>query len=273
MISFPSIKLAFLGCGSIAQSFIKGYLAHSKIQAKNLFISGRNLKKIKRISKELKVQKVLDNEELLEKADVVFICVKPDDLEEAVQHLRTCWCSEQTVVSVLAGTPFKSLKKVGLNGRRLVRLMPNTSVCVGEGFLPFCSLDHQSSLNSFMEELLEPLGQTLILEREALLDLATVASASGLAFVYELMEYWLEWLIEGGFPEKSARTLVIQTFLGASFMSRKRAKKSFLDLQKEVSSPKGVTFYGLQAMREQELERILRLSFEKVCSQVKILEK
>ena len=269
---FHLTKLAFLGCGHIAQNIIKAYLTHSNVPKDNLFISGRNLKKTQRICKTLQVQMVLDNEELLEEASVIFICVKPQDMEEVIRSLKTHWHSRHTVISLAAGISFKTLKKWGLNCKRLVRLMPNTSVSVGQGFLPFCSLNGQGPLNSFIEGLLEPLGQVLALEEEDLLSPATVASASGLAFVLELMQYWLEWLIGEGFSYEQARALVTQTFLGAGEMGRQKTKKSFSDLQREITSPKGVTDEGLKAMREWELERILRLGFEKASLKVKEIE-
>ena len=151
--------------------------------------------------------------------------------------------------------------------------MPNTSVSVGQGVLPFCSLNNQPSLNFFMEKLLEPLGQVLILEDENLLSPATVGSASGLGFVLELMQYWLEWLQGEGFSHETAKTLVIQTFLGAGQMCLQRMEKSFSDLQKEIASSKGITHSGLSVMRELELERILRLSFENANLKVKELGK
>ena len=172
----------------------------------------------------------------------------------------------------MAGVSFKKLQSWGLNSKRLVRLMPNTAVCVGKGVLPFCSLDNQASLNAFVESLLSPLGQVLAIEKESLLSSATVGSASGLAFVLELMEYWREWLIEEGFSDREARSLVTGTFLGASEMAEKRKNKSFSDLQKEVLSRKGVTEEGLRTMRVFELERVLRLSFEKARLHVKMIE-
>ena len=221
----------------------------------------------------LKVQMVLDNEELLEKASVIFICVKPQDMEAAIQDLKAYWQPHHTVLSLVAGISFKTLKKWGLNCKRLVRLMPNTSASVGQGFLPFCSLNKQENLNSFIEKLLEPLGHVLVLEEEDLLSPATVGSASGLGFVLELMQYWMEWLQGEGFSYETARTLVVQTFLGAGQMCRQRKQKSFSDLQKEITSPKGIADEGLKMMRELELERILRLSFEKANLKVKELEK
>lgn len=268
---FHSTKLAFLGCGRIAQNIIKGYLNHSNLPQNQIFVSGRNLKKTQRICKELNVQMLESNEELLEKGSVIFICVKPSDMEEALQDLKAHWQTSHTVLSLATGISFKTLKKWGLNCPRLVRLTANISVSIGQGFLPFCSLNSKPSLNSFVEELLKPLGQVLVLEDEELLASATVASASGLGFVLELLEYWLEWLEGEGFSYENARAMAVQTFLGAGLLCHQKSKKSFSDLQKEVVSPKGVTHSGLRSMRELELERILRLSFEKARLKVKTM--
>ena len=259
---FSTTKLAFIGCGRISQNIIKGYLNYSDIAKENLFISGRNIKKTQRISEKLQVPMIMDKEELLEKADVLFICVKPCSAEEAIHSLKSYCRSNHTILSLVAGLSFKTLKTWGLKYKRLVRLMPNISVSVGKGFLPFCSLNNQESLNSFVESLLEPLGQVMILEEEALLSPATVASASGLGFILELMQYWMEWLTGEGFPYEQAKKLVVQNFLGAGKLCQKQPSKSLADLQKEIISPEGVTHAGLKAMRELELERILRLSFE-----------
>ena len=262
MLPFHSLKLAFLGAGSMTENLIKGYLSSSSIKAKNIFISGRQAKKTERLSSQLKVQTLIDNEELLEKADIVFLCVKPQDGRQALEGLASQWEKRHTVLSLLAGTSFKQLKKWGLNFKRLVRIMPNTSVCIGQGLLPFCSLENQENLNSFVEELLKPLGQTLVLEQESQLDPITSACASGSSFVLEIMEYWQEWLLGEGFTKEQARQLSLKTFLGACFMVEKRTDKELSELQKEIVSKKGVSQAGLESIRKLELERILRLSFE-----------
>ena len=246
----------------MAQNLIRGYLNCSNIKAQNIFISGRNPKKTNQLAKELKAQALLDNEELLEKADIVFLCVKPQDCQQAIEELVPQWDKRRTVLSIIAGVSFRQLKKWGLRSRRLARLMPNTNVCAGQGLLPFCSLEKQESLNSFVEELLSPLGQTLVLEEEKQLDSLTVACASGSSFVLEFMEYWQEWLADEGFTKDQARELSLKTFLGTSLMAEKRTDKSFSELQQEIVSKKGVSQAGLKNMRELELERILRLSFE-----------
>lgn len=215
----------------------------------------------------------LNNEELLEKGSVIFICVKPQDMEEAISSIKSCWHSGHTLISLAAGILFKDLRKWGLNFPRLVRLLPNTSVSVGQGFLPFCAFRQAKGLSFFVERLFRPLGLTMALEDEALLIPATVAGASGTGFVLELMEYWREWLEGEGFSFEMAKTLTVQTFLGASALCQQRLKTSFFDLQKETASAKGVTHSGLSAMRELELERILRLSFEKARLKLQEMER
>ena len=46
-------------------------------------------------------------------------------------------------------------------------------------------------------------------------------------------------------------------------LAEKTPETSLVDLQEKVVSKKGVTFAGLQSMRELEIERALRYSFEK----------
>ncbi len=270
---YPFHSLAFLGCGRIAQSLIKGYLSQSGAPSDKIFASGRNFKKTQRVCEKLKIQMAEDNEELLDKGSVIFICVKPQDMEEALEGLKAHWRSDHTVFSLAAGLSFKTLKSWGLNCRRLIRLLPNTAASLGQGVLPFCSLNNQESLNSFAEKLLEPLGHVFALKKEDLLFSATVGSACGLGFALELMQYWQEWLQGEGFSDEMARSLTAQTFLGAGEMGRKKSGKSFSDWQKEIASPQGATLAGLSAMREMELERILRLSFEKTALKIKELGK
>ena len=271
MLSFRSLKLAFLGAGSMAQNLIRGYLSQSNIKAQNILISGRNSKKRDKLSKELKIQAFSSNEELLETADIVFICVKPQEARQAVEELSHQWDSRHTVLSIMAGVSFKQLKKWGLRSKRLARLMPNTNVCMGQGLLPFCSVEQKDSLNSFIEELLKPLGQTFGLEEERLLEPLTVACAGGSSFVLEILEYWQEWLMGEGFSLEQAKNLSLKTFLGTSFMAEKRKNKSFSELQKEIAHKKGVSQAGLDSMRELELERVLRLSFEQAKLRLKEL--
>lgn len=265
MLPFSRLKLAFLGCGQMAQSLIQGYLAHSEILPENVYISGRKWPKTTRIASKFKVQACSDNEELLCQASVIFLCVKPRDAKDVIQDLRNSFESHHTFISVQAGVTMDQMQKWGLASQRVIRIMPNLACRLAEGFIPFCVYKNKPSLQAFAEEILNPLGMVMLLEKEELLKVLTVGSASGLGFFLEILEYWVEWLQEQGFPYEKARQISTQTLIGSGILAKQNPQKKLMDLQKEVVSPQGVTAAGLTAMRELELERILRLSFEKAC--------
>ena len=260
LVMLSSLKLGFLGAGSLSRNLIQGYLDHSPVKAENIFISLRSRKKG---FEKQNISILYNNEELLEKAQVIFLCVKPQNLENLLKELQLNWQKKHTVLSPVAGISFKKLKKWGLSPSRIIRFMPNTSVCIGEGLLPFSSLNNQENLNSFAEEILAPLGKVQPLKEESWFSALTVACASGPSFILEIMLYWWEWLSEQGFEESLAKEFVIQSFLGVSLMAEKRNLQDFSDLQKEICSKKGVSAEGLKALREMELERVLRLAFER----------
>ena len=264
-----SLKLGFLGAGNLAKNLIQGYLDHSPVKPENIFIS---LRSRKNLLKNQKISLLCNNEDILEKAQIIFLCVKPHDLEGLLNELKFSWQKKHTVLSPVAGISFKKLKKWGMSLSRVIRFMPNTNVCAGSGMLPFCSLKHQENLNSFAEEVLRPLGWTQCLKEESSLEPLTVACASGSSFILEIMLYWLEWLSEQGFDEYLAKEFVIQSFLGTSLMAKKRKNQDFSALQKEICSQKGVSAEGLKALREMDLERILRLSFEQSLLKLKKIE-
>ena len=90
-----------------------------------------------------------------------------------------------------------------------------------------------------------------------------VASSSGTGFIFELMMYWQDWIEEHGFEPKIAREMIIETFLGTTMLAKQSGETQFEELQARVASRKGVTVAGLESMRELEIERALRISFEK----------
>ena len=267
---FHSLKLGFLGAGNLAQNLIQGYLEHTSLPPENIFISLRSRKK--RFENK-KISLLYNNEELLEKAQVIFLCVKVQDLKPLLKELQQSWQKKHSLFSPVAGIQLKKLKQWGLPSSRVIRFMPNTSVCVGKGLLPFYSLNNQKNLNSFAEEVLSPLGKAFALQQESQLAPLTVACASAPSFILEIMIYWWEWLSEQGFEESFAKELILQSFIGLGFMAEKRNFTSFEDLQKEICSKKGISEEGLSTLRKMELERILRLAFERSLLKLKEMEK
>lgn len=257
-----SQKIGFIGCGNMAQTMIKGILEGSWIRPNQIFATNRSPGKLQKTVENFKINACTTNEELVEKSDIVILAVKPQDLLEVVEPIASIFNEDQIVISVAAGITLDTLEK-HLPQCRVVRLMPNTPSTIGKGVLGYVISEEDASLATVVEDLLHPLGYTIKVENEEQLEAVLVTAASGTGFVLELMLYWQEWLEEHDFDPETAHKITVETFLGTSMLASQSKDTKLEELQSRVTSKKGTTAAGLQSMRELEIERALRISFEK----------
>lgn len=256
-------KVGFIGVGNMGGAIFKALLRARVVLPENCWATNRSPGRLTKISGEFPIHVANTNEELVENVDVVFVCVKPQDLLEVLEPLSTLVPASSVVVSIAAGIGIKEIKKVLHNNPQVVRVMPNTPVEIGRAVVGYAMGEGATVSEALIMELLRPLGLLVPVTEGDMLEGLTVSCASGTGFVYELMLYWQEWIEGYGFDPETAKKMVVQTFLGAALQAEGSNGQSLENLQAKVVSKKGVTMAGLDAMRELDLERILRLSFEK----------
>lgn len=256
-----SQKIGFLGAGNMAQAMIKG-LIEGGIPSKNIFASNRSQGKLQKLVETFKVQPAASNEELIDSCDIIILAVKPQDLLIALEPVTRAFDEHKIVISIAAGIRMEKLERY-IQGARLARVMPNTPSLIGRGVIGYLlNDDSDDALESTVEDLFTPLGHVIKVTDEDQFEALTVSCSSGTGFVFEMMMYWQDWIEEHGFSVEEARLMTIETFVGASLLAA-QAREGVEDLQARVTSKKGVTAAGLQSMRELEIERALRISFEK----------
>jgi pyrroline-5-carboxylate reductase len=255
-------KIGFLGAGNMAQAIIKGLLESGVTTGDQILASNRTPGKLQKLHDQYQVQTLDNNEALVENADIVILAVKPQDLLSAIEPIASSFHDDQIVISLAAGITMKTLEKY-LPNARLVRMMPNTPSIIGRGVIGYLTSEIDEALQAIIEDMCSPLGYTLKVEDEDQFEALMVACSSGTGFVLEMMMYWQDWIVEHGFDEETARKMTRETFLGAATLAAHSKDIPFEELQARVTSKKGVTAAGLQSMRELEIERALRISFEK----------
>ena len=268
-----SMKIGFIGAGNMTQALVKGMVESKEIRPDHIFVSNRTEGKLIKLSEQFHVQTRSHNQEIISECDVVIIAVKPQDFTTALEGLTGQFGENQIVISLAPGIPFDALEKQIPSGR-LVRLMPNTPSLIGRGVIGFMSLDETDEfVTSLMEDLFGSLGYVLEVATEDQFDALTISCASGTGFVFEMMMYWQDWIEERGFSPEVSRKMTVETFLGASLLASQSAGFEIEELQSRVTSKKGVTAAGLDSMRALEIERTLRISFEKAAMRSKEISK
>lgn len=266
MLYIKSTTIGFMGCGNMSQAIIKGLIESKIISADRIFVSNRSTGKMQKLAESLKVNICQNNEELIEKSTIVVLGMKPQDLLAAIEPLISIFNDKQIVMSLAAGITMNTLKK-HLSNCRLIRLMPNTPTLISKGitgyFIDPKTEQKDSYLETIVEDLFKSLGKVIKLKDEDQLEAFMIACSSGVGFAFEFMSYFKDWLAEHDFDEDIASELTIETFLGASLLAKQNLAIDIEELQARVASKKGVTSAGLESIREQEIERSLRVAFEK----------
>lgn len=256
-------KIGFIGTGNMSQALIKGMIESKVLRPEQILASNRSPGKLIKLKEAYNIDVREHNEQVIENCDIVILGMKPQDLPSAIENMSSAFNDNQIVISLAAGINMHSLKKMIPHGR-LARMMPNTPALIGRGVLGFLSHPHNDDVVSdLIKDLFAALGVVLEVDNEDQFDALMVSCSSGTGFVFEMMMYWQDWISEHGFTVEESKQMTIETFLGASLLAAQSIGIDIEELQHRVTSKKGVTAAGLLSMRELEIERALRVSFEK----------
>lgn len=270
-ILLKSRKIGIIGAGNMAQAMISAFIESQTLAADQIFVSNRTTGKLEKLKKRWGVNTFLNNEEVIEKVDIVILAVKPQDLVEAMEPVASLFHESQVIISLAAGFSLDSLGRLFPNVKSIFRLMANTAVGIREGTMAYCHTREAQHYIHTIEALFDSLGQVFAVPEGETFEAFTVGTSSAVGFILELMMYWKDWLQDHDVDEALAKEMVIQTFKGSSLLAEKKHHKNLEELRDKVVSKKGVTAAGLSSFRELELERILRISFGKAVARDKEL--
>jgi len=181
------------------------------------------------------------NAALAERADVVFLCHKPEQLE-AVAHDVADREEGGAIVSILGGVPLDALRSA-YPGQRVTRLMPNVAVEVGRGTICIAAeSDPPDGLRALLER-----AATVVELPEKQMEIATAVMGVGPAYVSLFVEAQVDAAVRLGMPPDLAARLATETAAGTAELLAKRGYDT-LAVRRMVTSPGGSTARGLAAL-------------------------
>lgn len=237
----------------MARALIGGLLRQGWPPAQ-LVVSEPGMAARQALAADFGVQVEVDNLQAVNAAEVVVLAVKPQVLAQVCGQLQPALSgSAPLVISIAAGITTGSLRALLGPAVRIARCMPNTPALVGQGISGlYADADVSSAERELVQTLLGAVGDTVWIEREALLDAVTAVSGSGPAYFFALMEALIEGAVAQGLPPAVARQLVLKTALGAASLAVASDDPPEL-LRQRVTSPGGTTAAGLEALAQHGL--------------------
>ncbi|MBG9979991.1 pyrroline-5-carboxylate reductase [Facklamia sp. DSM 111018] len=189
------------------------------------------------------------DKEMFPHVNLIFIAVKPKDLPDLFKKLAICKNidSETRWVSLAVGVSLEQLHSYFPAGQQFIRIMPNTPVAIGQGYVSTC-FDNEIS-EEVQEEFIQFMqvtGQVVQLD-ENLFDVASAVAGSGPAFIFQLIEAMSDAAVYYGIPRSQALQMSATTVAGAAKMVSETNQHP-AQLKDAVTSPSGTTIAGIRTL-------------------------
>ncbi len=265
------MKIGILGYGNMGSAIA------ARLKDKHqLFIFDKDAGKTDNVSSATVAVNIPD---LLNKAEVVVLAVKPQDFEPVLIEIKKN-IGRQLVISIAAGITTAGIEKL-LGEAQVVRVMPNLPVKAGKGMTCLARGKYVSEINlSLAREMFDLAGKTLVVD-ENKMNAVTAVSGSGPGFLYDFLRRLspAEWdkFIQGkfipafsgaarkvGFSDEQSRLLAETTAYG-SLALLKESKLPPEVLGRQVTSKGGTTEAGLAALdgKIENLESAVRAALKR----------
>src|ERR1700682_6397076 len=206
-------RLGFIGAGKLAGSVIRG-LVRAKIYSAKEIIAGEPSPEARAaLENEAGIFVTAANAEVAEKAEIIFVVVKPGIVLPVLRELAPL-LKDKCVISLAAAVRIASMEKIA--DARFMRALTNTPAAICKAGTAIARATPSTTADSEMARTICSAMGVVVEVNEKQIDAATALAGSGPAFVYKVIEALAEGGKKSGLSAKAAMTLAPQTVLGAA---------------------------------------------------------
>lgn len=232
--------IAFVGSGVMAEAMIRGLMHHNGIRPECVFASDPHKERGQQLVEHYGLTYSPDNREVAQMADVVVLSVKPQVMDKALRDIHGYIKPDVLLLSIAAGVTIQTMAE-GSGTNCIVRSMPNTPGQIGRGMTVWTATPAVTPEQRLLAgEILGALGETLYLEDEHYLDMATALNGTGPAYFFLFMEALIDAGVHLGFSRQDAERLVLQTMRGSVEYALESGMHP-AQLRNQVTSPGGTS--------------------------------
>lgn len=265
-------KVGVIGCGNMGQVILGSVV--SIVGRRNVFCYDVDKKKLIEIKRNYKVNVLDSNFQLAKNTDVIILAVKPQQIKDVLEEIKTLINSKKLIISIAAGVKIKFIEQFFDTRIQVVRTMPNLPLKVSCGVVAMCKNNFCSKDNyDFAKTIF--LQKGIVVEvKEKMIDLITAISGSGPAYIFYISEIIQDVAVDLGLAKKIVPDLVNYTILGAAKMLVEQQKNfSAEELKNKVTSKGGTTEQALNVFYNKKLKKIFKEAIKKAYFRAKELSK
>lgn len=269
-IDLSKKKVAVLGAGKLGGTLVQAWMRQGLLTKDLIRATVRHPERARSLTEKLHIEVGTDNAAAVRGADIIFICVKPQTVQEVVEEIRAQISAGQLVISVAASVPTIQIENILGGNTAVVRAMPNTPCGLGAGMTGLCKGRFVTAEQIALAcSLFDVVGRTVVVD-EKHMDAVTGLSASGPAFIYIILESLAEAGVKVGLPREIATLLAAQMTMGSAKMVLETGDHP-AQLKDSVTTPAGCTIDGILELEEGKLRVTLIKAVVKATQRAKEL--
>lgn len=242
-------KLAVIGAGKLGEGLLSGVLGSQLAPVSHVVATVAHQPRADYLAEKYGIRAGTDNREAVAGADLVLVCLKPQQVKGFLQDVKKKLRKDALLISAAASVTTALIERELPYPARVVRAMPNTPCLIRHGMIAVARGKHSTDLDlQIANRVFGSMGRTVTVD-EKHMDAITGLSASGPAYVYTIIEALAEAGVKLGLPRELSTELVAQTLLGASALVLQSGEHP-AKLKDMVTTPAGCTIDGLLELEE-----------------------
>jgi pyrroline-5-carboxylate reductase len=242
-------RIAVIGAGKLGEALIGGMIDAGIVKKDQFIATAAHPERLAVLQKKLGVKTTLSNGEAVRTAQLVLLCVKPQVVEEVLRQVADDLTRQHVLISVAASVSTGFMENIIGKPVSVIRAMPNTPCLIRQGMTAVAPGKHATAAQVHAaKKMFDAIGRCLIVD-EKHMDAVTALGASGPAFVYTIIESFIEGGVKVGLPRDVATLMAAQMVHGAANMVLETGEHP-AKLKDAVTTPAGCTVDGLLELEE-----------------------
>ncbi|HEV2295091.1 MAG TPA: pyrroline-5-carboxylate reductase [Tepidisphaeraceae bacterium] len=251
-------ELGIIGAGNMAEAIARAVVARDLFRVEQIIAADVSPQRRELFERELKVRAVEQNDEVVRESRIVLLSVKPQQMATVLAALAPALSVQTLIVSIAAGISTSFIERHLGAGKtwRVVRVMPNTPMLVGEGMSGIARGANASDDDvAKVRRIFESAGDVIEVAEDRM-NAVTALSGSGPAYFFLLVEQMIAAGVEMGLSPQDARQLAAKTALGAARMLV-ASPEAPGELRRRVTSPAGTTHAAIAHLQAQNVPQAI----------------
>lgn len=254
------MKLGFIGIGKIAGAIVEG-LATSVLKDAAIYLSPRNEEKsLGLAAKYSGVHRLSSNQEVLDRADIIIIALRPAVAVEVLSGLR--FDPRHTVISLIPLVNYADLTRLVSPAAEVSLAIPLPTV-----------VQHQCPIPVFRASekvigLFRAIGQPLTVADEG--QLHAIWTLTGLITpFYEQLGALSDWTVAHGVSREIANAYIANLFQSLSYMAQHSDPIDFGELAQHAATPNGMNEQAGRELREKGVHEAYKTASDRLLERFK----